>query len=308
MRGLNLDQLATFVEVIERGSFSAAADRLNLTQPAVSLQVRQLEKRLGVRLIERVGRRARPTSAGSELLVHARHIAEAVTAAQESLAPYASGAIGRVRIGSGATACIHFLPAVLRDLRQRFPKLEITISTGNAGDVLRQIEDNVLDVGLVTLPASGRMFDVSPLLEDEFVVVSSTEGDPLPRSVTAQVLARHPIVLYEPGAQTQRILDDWFAEAGLRIKPAMEIGSVEAMKELVLAGLGCGIVPRMAVDTAYHPPELRIQPLSPRLTRSLGVVMRRDKPLHRGLRETVAALRRASSTFARKNRRSPSAG
>ena len=119
MRGFNLDQLGTFVEVIERGSFSAAADRLDLTQPAVSLQVRQLEKRLGVRLIERVGRRARPTPAGGELLVHARHIAEAVAAAQESLAPYASGAIGRVRIGSGATACIHFLPSVLRDLRQR---------------------------------------------------------------------------------------------------------------------------------------------------------------------------------------------
>ena len=74
MRGLNLDQLHTFVEVIERGSFSAAADRLDLTQPAVSLQVRQLEKRLGVRLIERVGRRAQPTPAGAELLAHARKI------------------------------------------------------------------------------------------------------------------------------------------------------------------------------------------------------------------------------------------
>ena len=306
MRGFNLDQLGTFVEVIERGSFSAAADRLDLTQPAVSLQVRQLEKRLGVRLIERVGRRARPTPAGSELLVHARHIAEAVAAAQESLAPFVSGAIGRVRIGSGATACIHFLPSVLRDLRQRFPKLEIIISTGNAADVLSQIEDNVLDVGLVTLPASGRMFDISPLLEDEFVAVSSTGGDALPRVVTPQVLAQHPIVLYEPGAQTRRILDDWFAAAGLRIKPAMEIGSVEAMKELVLAGLGCGIVPRMAVDTPQRSPELRIQPLSPRLTRNLGVVMRRDKPLHRGLRETVAALRRASSAF--RKRRRPARG
>jgi len=304
MRGLNLDQLGTFVEVIERGSFSAAADRLDLTQPAVSLQIRQLEKRLGVRLIERVGRRARPTPAGTELLVHARHIAEAVAAAQEGLAPYASGAIGRVRIGSGATACIHFLPSVLRDLRQRFPKLEIIISTGNAADVLRQIEDNLLDVGLVTLPAPGRMFDVSPVLEDEFVVLSSTEGEALPRAVTPQALARHPIVLYEPGAQTRRILDDWFTTAGLRIKPTMEIGSVEAMKELVLAGLGRGIVPRMAVDTPHRSHELRIQPLTPRLTRNLGIVMRRDKPLHRGLRETVAALRRASSAFSRR-RRSP---
>src|SRR5690349_19596922 len=166
MRGLSLDQLHTFVEVIERGSFSAAADRLDLTQPAVSLQVRQLEKRLGVRLIERVGRRARPTPAGAELLVHARTIAAAVGAAEESVAPYASGTLGRVRIGTGATACIHFLPTVLRDLRKRFPKLEIIIGTGNATEVVRQLEENTLDLGLVTLPASGRMFDVTPLLED----------------------------------------------------------------------------------------------------------------------------------------------
>ena len=93
--------------------------------------------------------------------------------------------------------------------------------------MLRQLEENALDLGLVTLPAPGRMFDVSPLLEDEFVVLSSTEGTVLPRTVTAEVLMRHPIVLYEPGAQTRRIVDDWFAASGLAIKPTMELGSVE---------------------------------------------------------------------------------
>jgi DNA-binding transcriptional LysR family regulator len=303
MRGLNLDQLATFVEVIERGSFSAAADRLGLTQPAVSLQIRQLEKRLGVRLIERVGRRAQPTPAGTELLVHARAIADAVTAAQESVVPYAKGTLGRVRIGTGATACIHFLPAVLRDLRRRFPRLEIVISTGNATDMLRQLEDNVVDLGLVTLPAPGRMFDVTPLLEDEFVVLSSPGGPQLPRLATAKVLAGQPLVLYEPGAQTRRIVDEWFAASGFSIRPTMELGSVEAMKELVGAGLGIGIVPRMAVDTPHGTPRLTTQSLSPRLTRSIGLVLRRDKPLHRGLRETIAALRRAASRFSRDRRR-----
>jgi len=297
MRGLNLDQLHTFVEVIERGSFSAAADRLDITQPAVSLQVRQLEKHLGVRLIERVGRRARPTPAGAELLAHARKIAAAVGAAEEGLAPYASDTLGRVRIGTGATACIHFLPSVLRDLRRRFPKLEIIIRTGNATEVLRQIEENALDLGLVTLPATGRMFDVTPLLKDEFVVLSAPAGPALPRTVTAEVMMGHPIVLYEPGAQTRRLVDDWFAASGFAIRPTMELGSVEAMMELVRAGLGFGIVPRMAVDTPHRTPKLRIQSLSPRLTRDIGLVVRRDKPLHRGLRETIAALRRAAPRF-----------
>lgn len=300
MRGLNLDQLATFVEVIERGSFSAAADHLDLTQPAVSLQIRQLEKRLGVRLIERVGRRAQPTPAGTELLAHARAIADAVTAAQESVAPYASGTLGRVRIGTGATACIHFLPPVLRDLRRRFPRLEIIIGTGRATDILRQIEDNALDLGLVTLPAPGRMFDVTPLLEDEFVVLSSPAGPSLPRAVTADVLIGQPILLYEPAAQTRRLVDDWFAKAGRAIRPTMELDSVEAMKELVRAGLGLGIVPGMAMGTPDRAPKLRVQSLTPRLTREIGLVVRRDKPLHRGLRETIAALRRAAPRFSRR--------
>ena len=296
MRGLSLDQLGTFAEVIAQGSFSAAADRLDVTQPAVSLQVRQLERRLGVRLIERVGRRATPTPAGAELLVHARRIAGAVAAAEEGLAPFVAGAIGRVRIGTGATACIHFLPPILRRLRRRFPALELIVSTGNSVDVLRQLEDNTLDLGLVTLPAPGRMFDVTPLIEDEFVALSAAESGGLPRSVTPAVLARRPVVLYEPGAQTRRLVDAWFASAGIAIKPVMELGSVEAIKQMVGAGLGCGVVPRMAVSGSYAAPNLVVQSLVPRLSRQIGLVLRKDKPLHRGLRETIAALRLAAAT------------
>ena len=153
MRSLNLDYLRTFVDVIELGSFSAAAERLNLSQPAVSLQIRQLEKRVGVSLIERVGRKARPTAAGSELLDHARQIDTVVAAALDGMARHAKGVMGRLRLGTGATACIFLLPPVLRDLRQRFPTLEITVSTGNTADIVKAVEENTIDIGLVTMPA-----------------------------------------------------------------------------------------------------------------------------------------------------------
>ena len=94
MRGLNLDQLRTFATVVEQKSFSGAAARLGVTQPAVSLQVRQLEKRFGVKLIERVGRRAAPTAAGADLLTHARDVEAALAAASEAMAPHAQGAAG----------------------------------------------------------------------------------------------------------------------------------------------------------------------------------------------------------------------
>ena len=136
MRGLNPDQLRAFAEVISLGSFSAAAERLNLTQPAISQQVRQLELRLSLKLIERVGRKARPTAAGAELLTHVAHIDASMAAALDAMARHATGALGRVRIGTGATACIHLLPPMLRELRRRLPTLDIAVSTGNTAQVL----------------------------------------------------------------------------------------------------------------------------------------------------------------------------
>ena len=115
-------------------------------------------------------------------------------------------------------------------------------------------------------------------------------GTGLPKRAGAKELARHPVLLYEPGGQTQRLADAWFARAGKSLQPAMSLGSVEAIKELVTAGLGCAVLPGMAVQTTQHGSALEVRPLSPPQRRALAIVLRKDKRLHRGLRETVAAL------------------
>jgi len=290
MHGLKLNQLQTFAEVVARGSFSAAAERLQLSQPAVSLQVRQLERQLGVRLIERVGKRATPTAAGTELIDHARRIDDAVAAATDSMAAYAHGTLGRVRIGTGATACIYLLPPALRDLRQRLPSLEITVRTGNTAEVLKALEDNALDIGLVTLPVTGRMFAVTPLLDDAYVAIAAEDDDRLPDVATPAALAELPLVLYEAGGNTRLTVDQWFARAGVRLNPIMDLGSVEAIKELVGAGLGYAVLPALAVRDGGARAAITSRPLSPKLHRTLALVMRRDKTLNRGLREVVKAL------------------
>lgn len=289
MRGLNLDHLAAFAAVVEFGSFRAAAERLNLSQPAVSLQIGQLERRLGLRLLERVGRRAAPTSAGEILLVHLRRIDEAVTTALEAVADHAEGVAGRVRIGTGASACIYLLPPVLRELRCRFPQIEIIVRTGNTVDVLRDLEANVVDVALATLPAHGRSFAAEALIADEIVVVSPLEAS-LRQPITPAGLAGVPLLLYESGGTTRRIIDEWFGRAGVAVKPVMELGSIEALKELIAAGLGCGLLPRLAVQHA-EAHGLVARSLAPTLYRQIGLVMRRDKIPDRALREVVAGLR-----------------
>ena len=291
MKSLNLDQLNTFADVAELGSFSAAAERAGISQPAVSLQVRQLERRLGLRLIERVGRRAQPTPAGSDLLVHARRIKEEVATALAAIAPHRTGALGRVRIGTGATACIYLLPAILRKLRERMPGLEITVQTGNTLDILKLLEANAIDLALVTLPAPGRSFEITKMYDDELVaVLPAGEGRPA-RPVTPGFLAEKPLLLFEAGGNTRRIVNEWFARAGHVPKPAMELGSVEAIKQLIGAGLGWSVLPKLAVSRADAQPHVLTAPLSPRLQRSLGLVLRRDKHLGRGLREVIRALR-----------------
>src|ERR1700712_1998061 len=156
MQRLNLNHLHTFAQVIQYGSFSAAGQRLGLTQPAVSLHIRQLEARLNLRLIERVGKRIKPTSAGSTLLEHIGRIDAVVEDALLDLSSHAQGIAGQVVIGTGATACIHLLPPLLQVLRRQFPALDVRVSTGNTDGILRAVEENRLDLALVTLPAGGR--------------------------------------------------------------------------------------------------------------------------------------------------------
>lgn len=131
MRALSLDQMRSFAVLIRSGSFSAAARQLNLTQPAVSRQIHELEKRLGVRLVERAGRQVRATQAGEKLLDHIRRIDVAVDEAVAAVAPYQNDTAGRIVVGTGATACIHLLPPVFEMLRRQYPALQILVRTGN---------------------------------------------------------------------------------------------------------------------------------------------------------------------------------
>ena len=164
-------QMRTFLAVVESGGVSTAARALNLTQPAASQQLRELERCLRVRLLDRAGGRSIPTAAGAALLEPARRAQAAVEDAIAVAAAYRTGDTGRVRLGTGATACIHLLPAVLAAAKQRMPGLEVTVATGSSGDVIRQVEPGELDVGLVTLPVPRQ-----PRLERHPAAVGSSGG------------------------------------------------------------------------------------------------------------------------------------
>ncbi|WP_312187053.1 LysR family transcriptional regulator [Leclercia sp.] len=291
MATLNLDHLVTFRMVISRGSFSGAAEALGISQPAVSLQIRQLEQVFQVRLIERTSRGIKPTPAGMTLSEHSTKIDAAVGAAVESVSLHSDEITGTVVVGTGATACIHLLPPLLQQLRLRHPLLKVDVRTGNTSDIVRGVEENRIDIGLVTLPAAGKCLSVSPLGTDEFVVIM--EKDLSGRSATPlspDDLLPLPLIIFEPGSGTRSLIDEWFRNAGYAARPVMELGSIEAIKRMVRAGLGYSIVPRMAVDVMEEREGLSLHSMVPPHYRTLGTIMREDRIVSRGINEVLKQL------------------
>jgi DNA-binding transcriptional LysR family regulator len=281
--GLAMDfnpaHLRTLQEIAKRGSFSRAADALRLTQPAVSLHIRQLEEAVGLPVLERVGKRAFPTRAGEILIDHAARAFAELDAAAEAVRRLRGVVAGRIRLGTGATASIHLLPPLLRRLRVRYPDLELIVVTGNAPDMARAVAQNELDVAIVTLPVSPRHVVVSAVLHDPLLAIAP----PGPRwrrrkPVTAAELAEHPLMLYESGGTIRRVIDAWFRRAGVSPHVAMELGNEEAIKKLVGAGLGLSIIPAIATRVEARAGTLVALRLDPPLARRLGVIRRRDKP------------------------------
>jgi DNA-binding transcriptional LysR family regulator len=287
---LQLTHLRTLQAIAQHGSFSRAAQSLRLTQPAVSMQVRHLERALGLPLLERVGKRAFPTRAGELLLGHADRALRELAAGVERVRGLRGVVAGRVRLGTSASISIYLLPPALRRFRTRYPDAEVVVVTGNAAEITRAIVANALDVGIVSLPVRDRELVVTPFFRDELVAIRPTEPRRWPRTIDAPTLAGHPLILFEAGATLRRIIDGWFHRAGVAPRAPMELGNTEAIKKLVEAGLGLSVTSWFSVKSEVRARTLTAMRLTPPLERQIGLVRRRDKPPTPALDAFVAAL------------------
>src|SRR5262247_1114149 len=214
---LNPVHLRTLHEITRLQSFSRAAEALRLSQPAVSLHVRQLEEALGVPLLERVGKRTAATPAGALLLERGGRALAALEAAAASIHALRGVVAGRVRVGTGATASIYLLPQILRRLRARYPAIELVIVTGNTTEIAKAVAENALDVGVVTLPVRPRQLVVTPFYTDRLVAIAPREWirhrrsrSRRRRALTPADLAGEPLILYERGGPIRPIIEAWF--------------------------------------------------------------------------------------------------
>jgi DNA-binding transcriptional LysR family regulator len=154
MRSLSFDQLRAFIEVAKRGSFTAAANELNLTQPAITHQVHELEQRFNVPLLDRIGKRAYPTEAGEKLLEHARYLLDEDARTRAAMRKFADGWLGRVR---SMTVLMYVLPPILRKLKTKYPHLEINLKANLTSTTLQLLKSNALDLGLARFRSRRRV-------------------------------------------------------------------------------------------------------------------------------------------------------
>jgi DNA-binding transcriptional LysR family regulator len=299
---LHLGHLRALEAIVRHGSFSRAARELNLTQPAVSMQVGALERRVGVPLLERLGKRAFPTRAGEVLLAHAGRALAELQAGVEHVQQLRGRVVGRVRIGTSNSISVYLLPRALRRFRARFPDIELAVVTGVASEVTRAILANELDVGLVSLPVRDRQLAVTPFFRDEMVAIAPAETRWRRHGrLRADELAARPLIL-DRGSTTRRMIDEWFHRAGLAPRVAMELGNTEAMKKFVEAGLGLSVTSHFAVKADVAARRLVALPLEPALHRQIGLVRRRDKPLTPPLTALLGALDALQSRLAHARR------
>lgn len=289
MRSLSLDQLRALIVVAKHGSFSEAARLLNLSQPAVSQQIKELEERLGVELLERLGRKSFPTDAGLALITHAERMLAEAEATEEDLRRFRGGALGRVRIGTSTSVLVYLLPRILKEVRRVHPSLEIAVDVRTTRGVVGALVDNELDLGFATLPDAGSTtipssLHVIEVRRDPMTAVFAAETEGLPEVADAPYLAARPLVLNAPNTEMYKSVLGWFAAAGVKPKVSLTLGNSEAIKAFVVAGLGAAILPFEREDDPVLEGHAVRRPLCPPLPRVLGIIMRADKRLTPGLR------------------------
>jgi DNA-binding transcriptional LysR family regulator len=246
---MEIRQLRAFLAIAELGTFTAAAHRVHVTQAAISMQIRQLENELGSKLFVRAPRRVMLTEAGEHLLQRARQILRDHDAALDEIAELAGAERGRLRVGSAsAMVTTDVLPLLLKEMRKQHAHAEVTVASGTSEALVQQILSGELDLAFVSLPVEARGINTERLSQDQLVAIAS----PLhrlakQRTVSAYTLAGEKLILGERGGNTRRLIDQFFAQAGVTLRVAMELSRQAAIRRMVEEDMGVGIVPLLTV-------------------------------------------------------------
>ena len=251
---MTLDSLACFCAVIDTGSFRLAADRVHRTQPAVSQQIKNLEREFRTTLVDR--KSGSPTLAGKALYEKAKRlIANADDLARE-LRDFDESEVPELRVGASDTLALYYLPTAVRRFREAMPRTRLVMHTRSSDLVTEELWEGKLDLAIVTLPVTRDELEVQEVLRQNLVLIaprraSFTNFAPLKtgQRITLRGLRNAPFVLLHEETRTGRLLREHFRSCDFEPQVALDGGSFEVIKRYVIEGLGVGIVPEIGVTT-----------------------------------------------------------
>jgi DNA-binding transcriptional LysR family regulator len=245
---ITLRQLRVFSAVARHLSFTRAAEELCLTQPAVSMQVKQLENQLDVPLFEHLGKKIFLTEMGKEVYHYSRSILQQIDELQGVLNSLKGLGKGRLKISVASTAN-YFIPVLLAGFCQRYPGVTVSLDVTNRETLLTQLAENDVDLVIMGQPPGDMDLGAEPFMENPLVIVAPPEH-PLAKEkkISLQRLEQEVFLVREPGSGTRIAMERFFAQHDVRITTGMEVGSNEAIKQSVQAGLGLGLLSRDTVE------------------------------------------------------------
>lgn len=289
---MDLRQLRYFSVLAETLNFHRAAERLNISQPPLTVAIRKLEAELGAQLFERGTRGVRLTAAGKAALDPAREALAQAQMVRDAVLQGGKGELGRLRVGFVGSAVSERLPRVITAYRQQFPRVELDLEETTSAEIVEALEARHLDVGLVRLPVMRRVALTLEVIEDDELVAAVPADHVLGRrkSIALAELASQPFIIHGPVSVLHTTTILACQKAGFVPRVAQEATQVQTILSLVQSGLGVGLVPaRMA---RFAPENVRLMPLAEPIAIEMGIAFRPDaEPL---VRNFVAVARRQS--------------
>jgi DNA-binding transcriptional LysR family regulator len=266
-------RLRYFLAIVEEGSVTAAAERLHVAQPSLSQSLRSIERELGAELFHRVGRGLRLTSAGRALIGPARQALLAIDAARSAVREIGAVLAGELAIAALATLAADPLAELVGSFRQAHPGVTVQIGEAEStADASRLVAEGTRELGLVQLPAPGRLV-AAELGNQELVFVLPPGAEQSERPMVPAALSSVPLIVTPPGTSTRDLLEQAFAAAGVAPRIAVETTAREAIVPLVLAGAGAALLPAALAQEAGRRGAV-VRPARPPLTRPIGLVSR----------------------------------
>lgn len=244
---MDFEKLKTFLEVCQQGSFSRAAEKLRVTQPAISAQIRSLEKEVGATLFDRKSGKVSTTAAGRVFEPFAEHCLQCYSHIVMTVADLHRSPRGAISISANETTCLYVFPKIFAQFKKQCPRVGLGIVRADRARTLEAVLKRQVDFGVISLPLKDSRIQVNLVHKDELVlVVQPTHPLAQRESIKIDELVQYPMLLPKQGRQREQI-DGIFQMHDFHPKLAMEVDSGELLKRLILAGLGVGFLPRVNV-------------------------------------------------------------